>query len=160
MILPWSPPGPRSDRFSAGFTLVETMVVLVVLGLVAAAVAPDLRALLRPGSMAAAEELAGVYRNARAAATDRGQSVVVTLDHRTGAWRTYVGATGSPDEAVAHGNLLADRPDTRLRTAGDGPAIVRFGPAGRARGPAVSANRGGHSLQVVVDPWTGAVGVR
>lgn len=150
-----APGGPR-----AGFTLTETLVVLVLLGIAAAAVAPDLRALLRPGSGAAARELAEVYRDARGMAASRGTAVFVTVDPATGAWRTFVGATGSPEAAAASGNLLADRPGTRLPTAGGGPAVVAFAPDGTARGPDLRVRAGGRTLEVTVDPWTGGVRVR
>lgn len=151
----FSPAGPR-----AGFTLTETLVVLVLLGIAAAAVAPDLRALLRPGSGAVARELAEVYRDARGMAASRGSAVFVAVDPATGAWRTFVGATGSPGAAASSGNLLADRPGTLLLTAGDGSAIVAFGPHGTARGPDVRVRAGGQTLEVSVDPWTGAVRIR
>lgn len=149
--------GPRGPR--AGFTLTETLVVLVLLGIAAAAVAPDLRALLRPGSGAAARELADVYRDARGMAASRGRPVFVTLDPATGAWRTFVGATGSTEAAVASGNLLVDRPGTRLVTPGGGPAVLGFAPDGTARARTVRVRADGRSLEVVVDPWTGGVRV-
>lgn len=154
--------GPRVARAGprAGFTLTETLVVLVLLGIAAAAVAPDLRALLRPGSGAAARELADAYRDARGMAASRGRAVFVTVDPVTGAWRTFVGATGSPEAAAESGNLLADRPGTRLVTAGDGPTVVGFAPDGTARGSAVRVRADGRTLEVTVDPWTGGVRVR
>lgn len=160
MIRPRPHRGPPPAPSRAGFTLIESIVVLLLLGLAAAAVGPHLQALLRPGSLAAAQELADVYREARAMAADRGRRVIVTLDPTAGTWHIYVGVTGSPAEAAARGNLLTDRPDTRLVTAGGGPAVIRFGPGGRARGPAVAAERDGRTLGVTVDPWTGVVRVR
>lgn len=160
MRRPRPPRRPPSAPGRAGFTLVESMVVLLLLGLAAAAVVPDLQALLRPGSLAAAGELADVYVEARTMAADRGRSAIVTLDPRAGTWHVYDGVSGAPEEAVARGNLLTDRPGTRLVTADGGPAVVRFGPGGRARGPAVAAEEDGRRVEVSVDPWTGVVRVR
>lgn len=160
-------PGPspaaaerRLPGHGPGFTLLETMVVLLLLGIAAAAVVPDLGALLRPGPAATARELAGAYRRARAAATDRGRVVIVTLDLRTGAWRSFAGPTGAAGEAVAGGNLLTDRAGIRLSAKGAGTAVARFGPDGTARAPTVHVRSSRGRWAVSVDPWTGAVHVR
>lgn len=151
-------PGP--DPRAGGFTLIETLTVLAILGLVAAAVVPSLGSLLRPGSRAAAEELAGAYRDAREAAAGRAATATVTLDPRSGAWRVSVGSASGPADVLAGGNLLTDRPDTRVAAPGDDRVVARFDARGRARAPTVFFERTGDRHVVHVDPWTGAVRIR
>lgn len=154
-------PAPaRHGTRRAGFTLVETLTVLVILGVAAAAVVPGLEALLRPGPRAAAEELAGAYRSARAAAASRRATATVTLDPRSGAWRVFVGPASGADGVLAGGNLLTGRADTRIAAPGGDRLVARFDARSRARAPAVVFERAGDRFAVHVDPWTGAVRVR
>lgn len=160
MIRPRTGPEGRRGGARAGFTLTEIVVVLVLMGIAAATVAPALGALLRAGDGAAARELGEIYRRARGMAASRGSAVFVTVDPATGRWRTFVGATGSPEAAVASGDLLADRPDTRLLAPGDGPTVVGFAPDGTARAPVVRVRADGRTRDVAVDPWTGRIRIR
>lgn len=147
-------------RRAAGFTLVEVLTVLAILGLVSAAVVPNLDAVLDPGSRAAADELADAYRQAREAAASRATTATVTLEPRTGAWRVFVGAASGADEALAGGNLLTGRSDTRVVAPASGRVVARFDARGRARAPEVVLERRGDRHAVHVDPWTGAVRIR
>lgn len=147
-------------RRAAGFTLVEVLTVLAILGLVSAAVVPNLDAVLRPGTRAAAGELADAYRQAREAAASRATTATVTLETRTGAWRVFVGAAAGADEALEGGNLLSGRSDTRVIAPSSGRVVARFDARGRARAPTVVFRRGDDRHAVHVDPWTGAVRIR
>ena len=145
----------------AGFTLVEVLVVLAILAVAAAAVVPRLGALLDPGPRAAAEELAGAYRQARALATDPARPAAVTVDPRTGAWRLFAGeAPGEGAPAVDGGNLLTDRPGTRVVGAGGDLAVIRFDGRGRAWGPTLEISDGKSRHRVHVDVWTGSISIR
>lgn len=159
---PWREPPGAADRGPGheGFTLVETITVLVILGVAAAAVVPALDALLRPGPRAAAEELAGAYRSARAAAASRAATATVTLDPRSGAWRVFVGSASGADDVLAGGNLLTDRADTRVVAPAGDRLVARFDARSRARAPTVVFERAGERFTVHVDPWTGAVRLR
>ncbi len=150
------PPGPAAG----GFTLVETLTGLTILGLATAVVVPELSALLRPGPRAAAGELADAYRHAREAAAGRAATATVTLEPRSGAWRVFVGSAPGAGDALAGGNLLTDRPGTRITVAGGGRAVARFDARGRARAPRVVFERSDDRHEVRVDPWTGAVRIR
>ncbi len=70
----------------SGFTLVEVVVVLILMGLVAALVAP---ALMPPRHDES--PLAGLVESARAAAARRGETVYLTITP-TGEWRMEGGA--------------------------------------------------------------------
>lgn len=136
------------------------MVVLTMAALAAAVVAPRLDALLEPGPRAPAEELAEAYREARELATSRSATATVTVDPRSGAWRLFEGTTGREETAAAGGNLLTDRPDTRITGAGDRLAVIRFDARGRAWGPDLLLHAGAESHRVEIDVWTGSIRIR
>lgn len=143
-----------------GYTLIEVVVVLAVAALSAAVVVPSLGAVLDPEPRATAEAIAEAYRRARELATSRATLATVTLDLRTGSWRLFEGSTGRPSSAVAGGDVLPDRSDTRITGTGGGPAVVRFDARGRAWGPVLVVRRESRRRHVSVDVWTGTVRVR
>ncbi len=82
-----------------GFTLIEVIVVLVLLGLMAGLVAPRLITPTRPEE----SQLAGVVRAARELAAKRGELIHVRVG-ATGAWRLESESGPSP-ERLASGTL-------------------------------------------------------
>lgn len=140
-----------------GFTLIETVAVLLILGLVSAAAVPALGSVLEGGGDEPARDLAELFRGARESAASRGAPVVVTVDPRSGAWRVFH-AEGS-GEPLDRGTLAGGR-DVRLATPGGEPVIARFDPSGRARAPTVTVGSGPETRRVEVDPWTASVRVR
>lgn len=144
-----------------GFTLVEMVVVLFLMGLAATLVAPALRRLDRAGAKDAAHTLAGVYDVASAAAVRRATAVTVRLELATGAYSAVVvPGTGTPADTVRAGVLALDAGE-RVSGGEDGWATVSFDPMGRARGDRVLFARGaGRSVVVGADPWTAAVDVQ
>jgi prepilin-type N-terminal cleavage/methylation domain-containing protein len=81
-----------------GFTMVEVIVVLVLLTIAAAVVAPSLLS-----SHSASSELTSLVRSAREAAVSRGETVHLRID-QSGAWQVVAGAlTG--DEILISGRL-------------------------------------------------------
>lgn len=155
----------RAPALPPGTTLVELLTVLMVLGVVAAAASPALKALTRPGPGAAAEELTEAYARARTAATSGSQTATVTVDPRSGSWRIFVGSAARED-ARDGGNLRTGQPDTRIVvTGGSRPVdrvvvVIRFDARGRARGPDLMLTDGETRRVVSVDPWTGAIRLR
>lgn len=143
-----------------GFTLLEVMVVLAMAALAAAVVAPRLDALLEPGPRAPAEELAEAYRHARELATSRSTTATVTVDPRTGAWRLFEGPASGDETAVDGGNLLTDRPETRITGTGGRLAVTRFDARGRAWGPELALRTDAGTHRVEVDVWTGSIRIR
>ena len=142
------------------FTLVELLVVLVIVGTVAAVAAPALRFGARGGARDAAERLVALRDRARAVAVGRGVEARLSLDLTTGSYRLVTTpASGSPPDTGRAG-ALALGGGTRLEGGRDGWALVTFDALGRARGDRVSVvdERGHHD--VVTDPWTGATRTR
>lgn len=148
--------GGRRD----GFTLVEMVVVLFLIGLVATLVAPALRRLDRAGAQDAAHTLAGVYDAASAAAVRQGVAVTVRLELATGAYAAVVvPATGTRADTVRAGVLTLGAGES-VSGGEDGWAALSFDPLGRARGDRVVFRRGAERYVVGADPWTAAVDVQ
>jgi type II secretion system protein H len=144
----------------AGFTLVELLVVLAILGLAAAVAAPALRSLDRTGARDGADAVAALYTEASNAAVRRGAPVTVRLDLSGGTYVVLARASaGGVAETVRAGTLSLSA-DERLTGGDDGWATVTFDPFGRARGDRVVVARGDERYEVTAAPWTGAVDVR
>ncbi|CAA9325429.1 MAG: hypothetical protein AVDCRST_MAG68-2204 [uncultured Gemmatimonadetes bacterium] len=141
----------------AGFTLAEILVVMVVIGIVSAAVAPALVRGARPHPAdAAAEEIRGVLAGGRRAAVRGGMPVAVELDTRTGRYRVAADdPEAPPGKPLAEGAL-----ELPAGVAVDPPAGVRrftFGVLGAGQGAPVVVRGGGRTAAVQINPWTGEV---
>jgi type II secretion system protein H len=150
MTKPFAPLGARTS----GFTLVEIMVVILLLGVVAAAVAPGLLGPTDRGdAQRSAEELLSMLRTARRTAVAEGLPVALTLDPATGRyWVTTDRGTGH-DQNLAEGELTLAA-GVRLLARDPRPRFM-FQPVGVASGdPVVVQGRDGQVV-VAVDPWTG-----
>lgn len=112
----------RLQRLPAGFTLIELVVVLVVLGMSAVLVAPT----LRPPTRAGESDRAALLRGARDLAVRRAESLRLEVQ-ASGAWVLTGTAPGSR-EPLASGRLGAvDGPGfalvfSPLGTCGPDPA--------------------------------------
>ncbi len=139
----------------AGFTLAEILVVMVVIGIVSAAVAPALVRGARPHPAdAAAGEIRDLLAGARRTAVRRGTPVVVELDARTGRYRVDAEpGDGPPAKPIAEGVLRLPE-----GVAGDaGTRRFTFGVLGAGQGGEVVMKGGGRTAAVSIDPWTGEV---
>jgi prepilin-type N-terminal cleavage/methylation domain-containing protein len=91
----------------SGFTLLEVVVVLVLIGLTTAIVAPS----LLPPDRGRSVTLQGVIALMQAAALRRGETLVLEVSAE-GEWTAF--GTAVPDEVVATGRLDGDPPPGRI----------------------------------------------
>ena len=99
---------PAQGKNRAGLTLIEVVVVLVVLGLGAALVAPAIRSSAEPD-----EKLANVLAAARETAVRRAETTFLTVDAQ-GAWRIAALSDTTP---IASGRFGDGTAQLRVRVS-------------------------------------------
>jgi general secretion pathway protein H len=139
-----------------GFTLIEMLVVLAVLGLVAIVTLPTIAG-HRPGAetRAAARELAVALRNARSAAMLHARTEAFVIDTASGAFRPGVSA---PIQRLPRGVSLTVVTTTDDRLDATSGAI-RFFADGSSSGGGVRVTNGDRRSIVLVDWLTGRVSI-
>ncbi len=143
----------------AGFTLVELVVVLVVLGVALAVAAPGMRPPAH-GARSVAARLADVAAAARSTAAARGGVVTVTIELASGAY--VVVERRSPYRAAdtLRSGVLALPPGARLEGGRDGWAELTFHPLGHVRADPLAVVGAGPPHEIVVSPFTASVATR
>lgn len=141
---------PDSTPGMAGFTLVEVLVVLAILGLVATVALPRLGA--SPGVTldAAARDLTGALRATRSAAIARNQPQVMMLDvERRGFTSPAGGARSLPAEMRLALKLAAPEMESPARGG------IRFFPDGSSTGGEITLALGDRARRICVHWLTG-----
>lgn len=142
----------------AGFSLIELLVVLVLLGITAAVSVPAFRALQEEDpALETARELRELLARVRATAIERGQTATLALDPGGGRFRVTVGGEAAPED-VAEGRLLLEAP--LYPTPGARYVRLRFTPSGLVFGDSIVVTGGARAIVVGADRWTGEPYVR
>ena len=146
-----SPSSARPTRAPAGFTLLETLVVLTILGLALGMVAQYAPTRARPFDLRlAASEIAGTLRQGRARAVAGNRMVGVGFDTATRAMAL--------DGAIRHFPApLGFAVTTRAAMVAGSVATIVFAPDGSSSGGLVSITDGTREMRVAVDWLTGRV---
>ena len=143
----------------AGFTLIELVVVLAIIGLAATVVAPAFRRLNRD-ARTTTDAISTLYAGASRAANVRRVPVTVILETATGRFTTLTDpAPGTPRDTIESGTLPLAA-GARLSGGQDGWALISFDSRGGARGSTLGIIQENESYEVQVDPWTAEAVVR
>jgi prepilin-type N-terminal cleavage/methylation domain-containing protein len=137
----------------AGFTLIELIVVLAIIGLAATVVAPAFRR-LTGDARTTTDAITTLYAGASRAAHVRRVPVSVAIETATGRFTTLTDpAPGTPRDTIETGTL-ALAPGARLTGGRDGWTLVSFDAHGGARGSTIGIIEEHGNYDVQVDPWT------
>ncbi len=146
----------RHRRASAGFTLIELIVVLAIMGLVVALASPRLHRALPGAELAAgAEELAAALRRTRARAIAGGHRAALLIDIEAARYAL----AGGP------GRRLPKGIEVEIRTAADAldpiarRAAMTFYADGTAAGGRIVLRRGTRAYRLDIDWLTGRITV-
>ena len=143
-----------------GFTLVDVLVVLVIIGMTAAVVVPAIRPPAAAGAAAAARALVEAYGAAERAALTEGISHTLTLEMTTGKYAVLAEVAPHLPADTLRAGILPLSAGTHLTGGRDGWARATFDPLGRARGDRVTISHDAEEYAVGVDPWTAAADVQ
>lgn len=141
-----------------GFTIIELVVVITIIGVVGAIAIPNFARTVRSDAQRAVVEVVAGYRMARALAVDRGATTALTMDLRSGEfWIVSESTPSAAGDTLRRGRV--DLRGTRVSSHDRGGelAVVRFDPFGMGGGDRITLSDGKERYDVVVDTWTGAI---
>lgn len=147
-----------TGRRASGFTLIELVVVLAIVGIVASVVAPAIRRVGAADPSDGAASLASALAKTGALAVRRGAPATLQLELATGAYAIVGAAARGGGDTVITGAVRLG--DARLVGGRDGWATVTFDAVGRARGDRLAIEQGDRRSTIAADAWTGQVDVR
>lgn len=145
--------GWAGRRLGKGFTLIEVVVVLTLLGIMAAVVVPAVRELsARSPSAEAAEPVLALIRSTRSAALSRAGRVTLRLDPSRATYRVESDSDGTTI-ILQQGTLPLP---TGATLTGDQPRLVlNFHRDGTANGDSIAVVTRDDAVMISVNRWSG-----
>lgn len=150
-----SPFATHQRRFEAGFTLLELLVVLFIVGMISLMAWPRLDRM--PGAavlQAASLQLGGQIRATRLAAIRTNRAQALTVDAAAG--RYWSSVEPQPQALPPH---VAVRIEGDCMARGGGLSVISFGANGSACDATIVLTDGRRSARLTIDWLTGAIGV-
>jgi prepilin-type N-terminal cleavage/methylation domain-containing protein len=138
-----------ADARAAGHTLVELLVVIAVIGMLAAASVPVIGSVLRR-DRSGHDEVVQLLRRARATAIETGEVVSLTLSQDGTLWMMSSSGSDTLGRFKRHAGTIGGSPS---------PAVIRFSPWGGADGGPIIIREAHRSVVLLLDPWTARVDV-
>jgi prepilin-type N-terminal cleavage/methylation domain-containing protein len=142
-----------SWRTRRGFSLLEVVIVLTILGVVAGVTAPALRNAARKDDLAAsAGEIVSLVDRTRRTASDYATRATLTIDVESARYWVFVGTT-SGERTVAGGTIpLAAGAELIAR---ERRVTFAFDASGRAFATDLGVRWNGTTAPINIDPWRG-----
>lgn len=151
------PPSPARDRRDAGFTLVEVLVAIALMGLMAAIAVSGWNtwATARQHS-GTAQEITSYLRQAQQRAVTEGRSMCVLFDLPRGEWSVFRGTCDAADKVRIQGPVATASPRVAIGSAsftgpaGTGQRGVTFSARGTAWPGELRVTRDGTAKTYVI----------
>ena len=142
----------RVPRSTFGFTLMEMVVVLAIVGITAAAVVPAMtRITSESGALSAARQLEQVLAAARTTALERAIATEVVVAPQLARYWVHAADSGTIDFGLIELEQGVTLSSTAIRPH------FRFAPSGTATADSLVALGPDAAVLLTVDPWSGAI---
>lgn len=142
-------------RTRSGFSLLEVVVVLTILGVVAGVTAPALRNAVRKDDLAtSADEVVSLIDRTRRTASDFATRATLVIDVESARYWVLVGAPSG--ERTVAGGTMALAAGAKL-VAREPRVTFAFDASGRAFASDLAVEVNGVARALIVDPWRGDV---
>ncbi|HWL39488.1 MAG TPA: type II secretion system protein [Gemmatimonadaceae bacterium] len=136
-----------------GFTLVETLVVIVILAIVTAVTIPAFQSTPEDELARAAGVVSKLMQRARQTAVERSQNVSLVVDAEHARYWATIQRAGNTDSLVSFGGL--DLASGATLTSDEPRSRFVFTPSGMASGPPLVLRLDSRSAVITVARWTG-----
>lgn len=150
---------PANTHKQRGFTLLELMLVLGILGMAALLVAPGLTTLDTPSFNAQLREATGLLNYARRMAVVNGQPTSIAFYNQDSATREQDDRPVTAGQWQARGITLSYRESTGQQRDVDDVLEVVFYPEGGSTGGSLRMTQNNRQATIHIDPFSGRIRV-